>query len=382
VDRQQQRASWKEEGMSDDHSAADHRELEEYHGSQPVHDQALMRGEHEGPVPDPGLPPHEPRPTDVDPDLERRAERQVAGMFILAALLIIGFTVSYFAFKPGPGGDTVGNWEASNLFLGLCLGLALLLIGAGLIQWARKLMGDHEIVEYRHSAGSTPEDKEETLAAFYQGTEESGFTRRKLVRNSLLTSLGLLGIPAIVMLRDLGPLPGSKPAYTVWTKGMHVVFDVTGLKIKASDMEIGTLVNAEPEVFFEHEDANGNVVPGLEGVELQNAKAKAAVILVRMQPDDITPSHQAENWGIDGILCFSKICTHVGCPISLWEQQTHSVLCPCHQSTFDLADNAKVIFGPAARPLPQLPIELDEEGYIVAQSGFTEPVGPSYWERG
>ena len=101
-----------------------------------------------------------------------------------------------------------------------------------------------------------------------------------------------------------------------------------------------------------------------------------------MQPDDITPSHQAKNWGIDGILCFSKICTHVGCPISLWEQQTHSVLCPCHQSTFDLADNGKVIFGPAARALPQLPIELDDEGYIVAQSDFTEPVGPSYWERG
>jgi ubiquinol-cytochrome c reductase iron-sulfur subunit len=371
--------------MSDDNATAGpggQGELEPYHGSQPVHDPALMRGEHEGPVEDPGLPPHEPRPTDVDPVMERRAERQVAGMFILAALLIIGFTVSYFAFKPGPEGDTIGNWGASNLFLGLSLGLALLLIGAGLIQWARKLMGDHEIIEYRHPAGSSDEDKEVTLAAFYQGTEESGFTRRRLIRNSLLTSLGLLGIPAIVMLRDLGPLPGNAPATTVWRKGMQVRLDVTGRKIRPSDLEIGTLVNAEPEVFFEHEDADGNVVPGLEGVELNNAKAKAAVILVRMEPDDITPSKQAENWGIDGILCFSKICTHVGCPISLWEQQTHSVLCPCHQSTFDLADNGKVIFGPAARPLPQLPIELDDDGYIVAQSDFTEPVGPSYWERG
>ena len=124
------------------------------------------------------------------------------------------------------------------------------------------------------------------------------------------------------------------------------------------------------------------VEPEYEGVALNNAKAKAAVIVVRMRPQDITPLPERADWGIGGILCYSKICTHVGCPISLWEQQTHSVLCPCHQSTFDLADNAKVIFGPANRPLPQLPLALDSEGYIIAASDFTEPVGPSYWERG
>ncbi len=101
-----------------------------------------------------------------------------------------------------------------------------------------------------------------------------------------------------------------------------------------------------------------------------------------MQPDDITPSKGREDWGVNGILCYSKICTHVGCPISLWEQQTHNLLCPCHQSTFDLADNGKVVFGPAARALPQLPIGVDAEGYLMATSDFTEPVGPSFWERG
>jgi ubiquinol-cytochrome c reductase iron-sulfur subunit len=119
-----------------------------------------------------------------------------------------------------------------------------------------------------------------------------------------------------------------------------------------------------------------------EGVELNTEKAKAAVILVRMQPDDIKPSKGREDWGVNGILCYSKICTHVGCPISLWEQQTHNLLCPCHQSTFDLADNGKVVFGPAARPLPQLPLSVDGDGYLVATSDFTEPVGPSFWERG
>jgi ubiquinol-cytochrome c reductase iron-sulfur subunit len=144
-------------------------------------------------------------------------------------------------------------------------------------------------------------------------------------------------------------------------------------------MEIGQLVNAEPSVFFEVDDEGE---PLYEGVTLQQQKAKAAVILVKMRPEDITPAPGRENWGVNGILCYSKICTHVGCPISLWEQQTHHLLCPCHQSTFDLADNGKVIFGPAARALPQLPLMLDDEGYLVAQSDFTEPVGPSYWERG
>jgi ubiquinol-cytochrome c reductase iron-sulfur subunit len=356
---------------------------EDYDADQLVHDRALMAGVEHGPIPDPGLPEHQPRPQDVDPALERRAERQVSAMFGAASLLMIAFAFGYFMIDPGTDGDVVFGWGASNLFLGLTFGFALLLIGLGLIHWARKLMGDHEIIEYRHSAGSTESDREETLAAFYQGTEESGFTRRRMIRNSLLTSLGLLGVPSVILLRDLGPLPGDDPSTTVWKKGVRVVNDVSGEPIRPEDLEIGALVNAEPSLFFEHEDADGNVVPAsYEGAALQSAKAKAAVIMVRMQPDDITPSATAKNWGINGILCFSKICTHVGCPISLWEQQTHSVLCPCHQSTFDLADNAKVIFGPAARPLPQLPITVDDEGYIVAASGFHEPVGPSFWERG
>src|SRR4029077_5396921 len=121
--------------------------------------------------------------------------------------------------------------------------------------------------------------------------------------------------------------------------------------------------------------------PLFEGARLQQAKVKAAVIVVRMKPSDITPAPGRENWSVEGIVCFSKICTHVGCPISLWEQQTHHLLCPCHQSTFDLGDAGKVVFGPAARPLPQLPIAVDSEGYIVAQRDFLVPPGPSYFER-
>ena len=333
------------------------------------------------PVADPGLPEHLPRPTDVDEAAERRAERQVATLFGVSTIFTVLFIVSYFVFKIGDSPSTFLGLGASNVFLGVCLGLALLCIGIGAIQWARKLMGDHEIVEYRHPAGSSDEDKEEVLEQLSTGVEESGIGRRPLIRNSLLGAVGALGLVAIVPLRDLGPLPGDKLYHTVWKKGMRVVQDGDGANIKPEDMEIGQLVNGEPELFYA-DGAKRLEMEQPEGVELNTEMAKAAVIIVRMQPDDIKPAKGRENWGVDGILCYSKICTHVGCPISLWEQQTHHLLCPCHQSTFDLADNGRVIFGPAARALPQLPLAVDSEGYLIATSDFTEPVGPSFWERG
>lgn len=336
------------------------------------------------PVADPGVPAHEVRLTDIDPKAERRAERQVAGMFIAASVLTIAFCVAYFAFDPDPEvGQTVFGYGVSNLALGLTLGMALLLIGIGAIQWAKKLMADHEMIEYRHPGMSNEADRTEAVAAFTAGAEESGFGRRPLIRNSLLGAVGLLGLPAVVLLRDLGPLPGNSYETTVWKKGMRIVNDVSGTPIRPEELKVGALVNAEPEVFFDQVNSDGEVIPAeYEGVELQVEKTKAPVIVVRMQPEDITPYESRADWGVDGILCYSKICTHVGCPISLWEQQTHNLLCPCHQSTFALADNGKVLFGPAARALPQLHIGVDDEGYLIAMSGFEEPVGPSFWERG
>lgn len=335
------------------------------------------------PIENPGLPEHLPRPTDVDPAMEKRAERQVATLFGLSSVFAILFCVAYFAIDKD---DEFLGLGAQGAALGTTLGLALLLIGIGAIHWSRKLMSDHEIVEYRHSAASPQEDRDEALAALDAGVADSGIGRRPLVRNSLLGAMGILGLPAIVALRDLGPLPGNKLEHTVWRKGMQVVQDVDGAKIRPEDMQVGQLVNAEPSVFYETfhytEDGEEKEIEQVEGHHLLAEKAKAAVILVRMHPDDLKDKERAENWGVDGILCFSKICTHVGCPISLWEQQTHHLLCPCHQSTFDLADNGRVVFGPAARYLPQLPITVDEDGYLVAKSDFEEPVGPSYWERG
>lgn len=343
------------------------------------------------PIADPGLPEHEWRPTDVDKRAEKRAERQVAALFVTAMVLAVLFVVSYFAFEAGDDWDTFLGLGASNLFLGLTLGGALLCIGVGIIHWARKLMVDHEIVEMRHPASSSDEDRATTVAAFQQGVAETGITRRPLIRNTLLGALGVIAAPAVVLLRDLGPLPqqvgpGRKYDYpgaglenTVWTEGMRVVRDVTGTPIRPSDVEIGDLFNAEPEIIFAT-DENGE--HALSHLEMNIAKSKAAVVLIRMDPRENNPVEGREDWAVDGILCYSKICTHVGCPISLNERKTHHLLCPCHQSTFDLSDGAKVVFGPAGRPLPQLPLKVDSEGYLVAQSDFREPVGPSYWERG
>jgi ubiquinol-cytochrome c reductase iron-sulfur subunit len=332
-----------------------------------------------GPIPDPGLPEHHPRPTDVDPRAEKRAERQVAGLFGFATLMSLAFVVAYFAFEVGDDPDTFAGFGASNVALGVTLGLALLCIGLGAIQWSRKLMNDREIVEDRHPVRSSDADREESVAALMQGIDDSGIGRRPLIRNSLLGAVGALGLPAIVLLRDLGPLPPEGWYKTVWREGMRVVNDVAGTPIRPEYIEIGQLVNAEPEIFFNGEPYGEETI---EGHEQLVEKGKAAIVVVRIEPDEITPLPEREDWGVGGILAYSKICTHVGCPISLYEQQTHHLLCPCHQSTFDLADNGKVIFGPAARALPQLPLAVDDEGYLIATSDFTEPVGPSFWERG
>ena len=340
------------------------------------------------PIQDPGLPAHQWRPTDVDPVAEKRAERQVAALFGLSSVCAILFVVAYFTLDIGDNHSTVLGLGASTVALGATLGFALMLIGIGIIQWARKLMGDHEIVEMRHPARSSDEDREATLGILAQGAEESGITRRPLILFSLGGAMTVLLAPVVVLLRDLGPTPnqvasdqdypGAGLEHTVWGPGVRVVRDVVGTPIRPSDLEIGDLVNAEPETVFALDDVGE---PVLEGVPLQVAKSKGAVVLTRMDPKDNNPGVGREDWAVDGILCYSKICTHVGCPISLNERKTQHLLCPCHQSTFDLADAAKVIFGPAARPLPQLPLMVDEEGYLVAQHDFFEPVGPSFWER-
>jgi ubiquinol-cytochrome c reductase iron-sulfur subunit len=317
---------------------------------------------------------HELRRTDTDPRAARRAERQVALMFGLSALMTILFIAAFVSIgkRDYVTIPVIGSIGLLNAALGLTLGLSLFLIGAGAIHWARKLMSDEEIVDQRHPFSSDEETRAAVVEKFNEGAEESGVMKRPIIRRTLLGAMVLLPLPVLVLLRDLGTLPETKFRETLWRKGSRIVTDVSYRPIRPGDIPVGGLIaGALPEELKKVEEEQGSL----------NARAKSAIILVRLEPDEIR-SQQIENGDYQGILAFSKICTHLGCPIALFQQRTKHLLCPCHQSTFDLADSGNVIFGPAARRLPQLAITVDADGYLVAADGFQEPVGPSFWERG
>jgi len=319
---------------------------------------------------DPGLPEHVHRKADTDPQAAKRAERQVAILFSLSALGTLLFIVTYikvplnqFIFLP-----ILGSTNAHQLFLGLGLAFSLLFIGLGAVQWAKTLMTDTEVVAERHEFRSPDEDRAGFVAALKEGAGTAGLGRRSLIKRSLGLSLGLVGLSPLLLLRDLGPLPKKQLETTSWAKGVRLVSDPSNRPIKPSDLEVGAVAQVLPEL-----------PPGAERT-LENV-AKDAVLLIRLRPEEFKLSPERLSWTHEGIIAFSKICTHMGCAVALYEQQTKHLLCPCHQSTFDVPRAAKVIFGPAARPLPQLAITVDSQGYLVASQPFTEPVGPSFWER-
>ncbi|MFI7124089.1 Rieske 2Fe-2S domain-containing protein [Nonomuraea sp. NPDC050153] len=309
-----------------------------------------------------------------DESKARKAEKIVALCFTITFLASIAFIISYVVFQ-------VGSPEAtgvSNFALGTSLTVAILGLAIGIVIWVRMIMPKYSLVQERHPMASDEESREVVADTFVQGANESGFVKRKLLRRTLLLAAAPLGLVPVVLLRDLD---NSKMAgaqfnkvlrHTVWGektkegKPLRLVVEGTGQPIRAADFNSpGGILSVVPEG-FQHD---------------LNALAKATLILIKFRPEEIK-SGVRQNWTYDGIVAYSKICTHVGCPAALYEQNTHHILCPCHQSTFDAADGAKVIFGPAARPLPQLPITVDAEGYLIAQGDFEVPVGPSYWERG
>lgn len=317
----------------------------------------------------PGLAPEHLRVTDLDPKEEKKAERLIALFFGLSIAGSVLAAVAYVTFPIIPGDmQSVRN---NNMFVGLGMAIALLGVGIGAVHWAKSLMHGHELVEERHPTRGSDETRDVAVEMFSQANAESGFTRRSLVRNTLLGALVAAPIPAVVLFRDLAPAkdPIALMKNTMWEPGLRLTRDPSGLPIKASEITIGSVFHAIPE--------------GLADLEYHKIeeKAKAAVLLVRLPISNLNETPERASWSYQGIVAYSKICTHVGCPVALYEQLTHHLLCPCHQSTFDVANHCEVIFGPAARALPQLPITIDDEGYLIAQSDFTEPVGPSFWER-
>ena len=322
------------------------------------------------PLADPGLPEHVHRKADIDPIAAKRAERQVAVLFSLSAAGTLLFIYSFFFIKEDlfifiP---VMGDTNAQQLGIGLGVAFSLLFIGFGAVHWAKTLMPDQEVIAYRHTLRSEDSDRGEFIKAAKIGAEEAGLGRRPLIKRSLFAALGLAGIPAVVMLRDLGPLPGNALNETSWKTGTRLVTDPGDRPIKASDLEVGGVAQVMPEL-----------APGKKRT-LEDI-AKDAVLLVRLRPSEFQLDAERLSWTHQGIIAFSKICSHMGCAVALYEQTTKHLLCPCHQSTFDVTRAAKVIFGPSARPLPQLAITVDADGYLIAKQPFSEAVGPSFWER-
>jgi ubiquinol-cytochrome c reductase iron-sulfur subunit len=309
----------------------------------------------------------------------QRAEKLVAALFVLAFLAGCGFIAAFIGLEVGSdrlpaGTNAVDAVFRSNLALGLSLSVVLLALGTGSMIWVRHLTPNIEIVEQRHDMRSSPAERAAFQEEFADGAAISQVTKRPLLRRTLLLATAPLALAPLVLLRDLGPLPGTSLRTTVWRKGLRAV-TLGGLNpLRPSDLQPGSMITVIPEGFQDNDDA----------------LAKAGVILIKFAPGQMSWPDRYDggtlvasmNWTIDNIVAYSKICTHVGCPVALYEQTTHHILCPCHQSTFDATNGAWVIFGPAPRPLPQLPLMLDSDGYLAAASDFTQPVGPSFWERG
>ncbi|MFG1748817.1 ubiquinol-cytochrome c reductase iron-sulfur subunit [Streptosporangium sandarakinum] len=278
----------------------------------------------------------------------RRAERHVVVAFGVAALAAAFFAAMYVL-----GDDT------QLLGLGLLVAFAGLAVGFAL--WAHTLLPQGPFVEEREPMISPLPERRALASEFAR--DEAPLTRTALPRRMLTLALGVLGLAALFPIRSLlarGPNPWRALADTPWRAGARVVND-RGRPVRPGDVAEGGVVTVFPE--------------GRAGI------GDAAVLLIRVDPADLELPPGRENWTVDGLVAYSKLCTHAGCPVGLYVKQTQQLLCPCHQSLFDVLGGARPVAGPAARPLPQLPLGVGADGTLVARGGLSGPPGPGYWRK-
>lgn len=320
---------------------------------------------------------YEPRFPIPGTKAEKRIERLIALCFLITGVASLAFLIVYIWW---PWKYEIGTnlSKAYTPLLGLTMGLSLFGIGAGIIIWAKKLLPHEVAVEKRHLGGSPSDEKKLTGATLTIIGDESGITRRPLLKGAL--ALGLLPVAGVAIAPLIGGLikdPNNPPELmtTGWNpannggKPIRLVRDDM-TPIRPEDVSIGGQIT---------------VFPGIPG-GTTNEHADSPTLLIHLREDagaearaNLLPINQGAMFG--NFVAYSKICTHAGCPASLYEQQTNRLLCPCHQSQFNILNNARPIFGPATRRLPMLPIILDAEGFFIAQSDYKVPVGPGFWER-
>src|SRR5579884_4178169 len=300
----------------------------------------LRRGEHERIVPE--------QPPDAGGEL------LAITLFAASALCAIAF-VAFYAL------DRLPN---QTQLLGGALGLCFCFLAAALIVTAKRIVVSEQI-EHEYPLEEHPHEQETVV----QIVEESGdrLTRRRLFKLALFGAGGALGVALLTPAASLGPILDVDPFYgTPWRRGRRLV-DGTGKPYRAADVEEGTFYTAFPE--------------GADREELG-----ASVVLVRLAEDELTLPPALARYPAEGIVAYSKICTHAGCAISLYRtplfaptEPGPALVCPCHYSTFNVADGGSVEFGPAGRKLPMLPLAIDGRGHLRAAGNFDEPVGPSWW---
>lgn len=239
---------------------------------------------------------------------------------------------------------------------GALLGLALGGVAVALIVFARRMLPGGHFVQVREDLPGTADERASVASAFSTGAEP--IERRSLMVKMFWLAMGALGLAALFPIRSLGTRPGSSLRHTDWKRGTRVVTK-NGQPVRVEELDVNTILTVFPE---DHPDS-----------------ADSQTILLRLPSGVRVPG--PGDWTVEGVVAFSKICTHAGCPVSLYQAETQELFCPCHQSTFSVPQGAKPTFGPAARSLPQLPIGVDGQGFVVAMGDFTEPVGPGYWTR-
>jgi ubiquinol-cytochrome c reductase iron-sulfur subunit len=243
-------------------------------------------------------------------------------------------------------------------FEGVLLMVALGSLGLGFVVCARDLLPGQEETGPRSEHRSTETDREAVEESFERGEEP--FIHRRFLLRMLGLAGGALGVAAVFPINSLGPHPGDTLAHTSWGKGKRLVTS-DGHPVRSGDLEVNGVLTVFPEGATD------------------DADSQTILINVGDAPQKVRPGR--DGWSVAGYVAFSKVCTHAGCPVGLYRSSSHELLCPCHQSTFDVLDGCRPVFGPAARSLPQLALEVADDGYLVAQHDYTEPIGPGYWNR-
>jgi len=283
-----------------------------------------------------------------------RAEVVVAILLLIAAAFAAGFVAAY---------GLLGAQRLPNELLGVCLGLSLLFVAAAFVVVAKRLVVTEELEE--EYPVEHPEEQEAVARIVRESG--SGFTRRRMLVGAGGLAAGALGLAAITPAVSLGPIWDTGPLdESPWRRGRRLV-DENDKPMLASDIEPDTFYTAFPE-----------------GADKEFIGS--SVVVVRLSPSSLRLPPGRRGWAPYGIVAYSKICTHAGCAIALYRKPLFpqveprpELVCPCHYSTFDPATGAAVTYGPAGRPLPQLPLMVDAAGYLRAAGNFSERVGPGWW---